>query len=149
MKNAELYLGDSLVFLPTLANKSVQCAISDPPYGVAFSGKRTKHAVSRSNVGYSEATEDTPELITNVVIPIFKLCLEKFGRAAIFPGTRHMFAYPQAYDVGGVFCPNGAGYGRWGYTCFTPILYYGKCPNRNTPNAIRMTGSTEKQESIN
>jgi site-specific DNA-methyltransferase (adenine-specific) len=39
-----------------------------------------------------------------------------------------MFMYPDPSDIGCIYCPAGAGIGRWGFTCFHPVLFYGKRP---------------------
>jgi hypothetical protein len=57
--------------------------------------------------------------------------------------------YPAADEIGGVFCPSGAGLGKWGFTCFHPILYYGKCPYLaagmgHRPNGFSSVETAEK-----
>lgn len=51
-------------------------------------------------------------------------------RAAVFPGIRNMYRYPEPADIGAVYVPAGAGFGRWGFACFHPVLFYGKRPPR-------------------
>jgi len=41
--DAILYLGDCFEVLPTLENESIDCVISDPPYGLNFLSTRTKN----------------------------------------------------------------------------------------------------------
>lgn len=113
-----LYLGDCREILPTLGN--VDAIISDPPYGVDFKGKATKHtrATRGSPGGYVSGDTD---IGPNVI----KSAIEQADRAIIFPGTRLMFEYPKPYEIGAVYCPSGAGLGRWGFTVFHPMLFYG------------------------
>jgi len=116
-----LYHGDARDVLPELARFDV--LVTDPPYGVGFSGKATKHTSGNSG-GYT--TPDDPEVGPEVV----RLVLPSVARAAVFPGVRNLFAYPAAQDVGGVYCPSGAGMGAWGFRCFHPVLFYGKRPGK-------------------
>ena len=44
------------------------------------------------------------------------------------PRNAQHFLYPAPDAIGGIFNPNGAGSGRWGFECLAPVLYYGKDP---------------------
>lgn len=100
--------------------------VTDPPYGVGFAGKRTKHTV-RATGGYT-AYDDTPENVAAVVVPALAPLLERGARAVITPGRASMFLYPTPRTVGAIFYPSGAGAGPWGFTCSQPIYYYGSDP---------------------
>jgi len=122
-----LYCGDAQDLLPKMEPpiQGVEFArvlISDPPYGVAFDGKATKHTTVKSG-GYT--TTDDPLIGPAVVRSV----LPNVARAAVFPGTRNLHDYPKPADIGAVYCPSGAGIGRWGFTCFHPILFYGTRPS--------------------
>jgi len=93
--------------------------VTDPPYGVGFQGKNTKHT-SRAKQGYISG--DDAEVGPHVV----GIAIQSVIRGLVFPGVRMMFDYPKPYDVGCVYCPSGAGNGRWGWTVFHPVLFYGK-----------------------
>lgn len=95
--------------------------VTDPPYGVEFDGKCTKHT-TRKDSGYISGDDG------NVGPLVVALCLQRVERALVFPGTRQMFKYPEPRDIGCVYCPSGAGVGRWGWVCFHPILLYGNRP---------------------
>jgi len=113
--NAELYLGDCLEILPTLPK--VDAVITDPPYGVDFVGKRTKH--TEASGGYTVADSDIGPVAVGKYLEIAE-------RAVVFPGSRLMYEYPKPYEIGCVYCPSGAGLGRWGFTVMHPMLFYGK-----------------------
>ena len=49
----DLRLGDCLEILPTLADKSVDAVITDPPYGI---GENSKKNASRRNLAISKFT---------------------------------------------------------------------------------------------
>jgi site-specific DNA-methyltransferase (adenine-specific) len=122
-----LYHGDCLEILPHLSG--VDAVVTDPPYGVEFRGKTTKHT-RRTNDGYIGGdSEIGPEVV--------RKCLPIAQRCVVFPGIRLMWKYPEPYEVGAVSCPSGAGHGRWGWICSHPILYYGKPPSKYaTPNGF-------------
>lgn len=142
--------GDCLDVLKTLPEKCADAVVTDPPYGVNFKGKRTKNTASLVNTGYSNLADD-PEIVATVAVPAIHICIEKFGRAAVMPGVRNMYRYPEPADVGCVFNPAGAGSGRWGFVCYHPVLFYGKCPflaagMGSRPNSIKDAAAGEKVE---
>jgi DNA modification methylase len=100
----------------------VDVVVTDPPYGVEFGGKNTKHTTRRNN-GYLGGDDGDvgPAVVGRLILAA--------TRAAVFPGCRGMFKYPEPEDIGCVYCPSGAGIGRWGFTCIHPILFYGKRPS--------------------
>jgi DNA modification methylase len=112
-----IYCGDCREILPEL--ESVDLVLTDPPYGVNFGGKQTKHT-TRDNSGYT--TGDNAEIGPIVV----NMALAKCNRAIVFSGIRLMFDYPKPVDIGCVYCPSGAGVGPWGFVCYHPFLLYGK-----------------------
>jgi hypothetical protein len=109
--------------LPALAFDAL---VTDPPYGVNLVGKSTKWT-ERSGAGYS-MFRDTEEAVTRDVVPVIAAVTQTGTRAVVTPGLRMMWAYPKPDVVGAIYYPSGAGPGRWGFTCWQPIFYYGKCP---------------------
>ena len=116
--------GDCLEVLPTIPDVST-VLVSDPPYGVNFSGKGTKHTPP-SGVGY-ESTDDSPESL-----PLWEeriaLALTKASHGCITPGRVNLRRYPDPRGVGSIFYPSGAGSYQWGFSCWQPVFYYGKDP---------------------
>lgn len=117
--DATLYLGDCLDILPTLPK--VDAVITDPPYGVDFIGKATKHtkATHTEPGGYLGGDSEVGPVAV-------RAALDRCDRAVVFPGNRLLFDYPKPYEFGCVYCPSGAGLGRWGFTVVHPMLFYGK-----------------------
>jgi hypothetical protein len=110
-----IYHGDCREIVPTLGRFDL--LLTDPPYGVAFQGKATKH--TKAGGGYIGTDDRTgPEVVATAL----RLC----ECGIVTPGIRMMYEYPRPRDVGCVYCPSGAGVGPWGFTCFHPVLYYGK-----------------------
>ena len=114
-----IYHGDCIDMIPSMI---ADVLVTDPPYGVSFDGKATKHTVKKSGGYIGEDSADVGPRAVVGALPIVK-------RAVVFPGTRNMFLYPPPEDVGCIYCPSGAGIGRWGFACFHPILFYGKRPS--------------------
>lgn len=112
-----LYHADALEWMP-----NADVLVTDPPYGVAFDGKATKHTIQKGG-GYT--TDDDPAIGPAVVAR----ALERVERGAVFSGIRNLHDYPKPADIGCVYCPSGAGIGKWGFTCFHPILLYGPRPS--------------------
>lgn len=128
-----IYHGDCREILPTVL--PVDAVVTDPPYGVAFGGKNTKHT-KRVSQGYSWL-EDSPDYVEAVVVPIIRDLVEKVGRVVLTPGSRNVFLYPRPTALGTIFYPSGAGLGKWGFTCSQPILYYGADPYLRTGQGHR------------
>lgn len=117
-----LYCGDCREILPTLGK--VDAVVTDPPYGVGFSGKVTKHTNNSGGESYLDSEENFRE----AVLPAIALALTKADRAAIFTGVRRLTEYPQPRDIGGIICPNGGGRSPWGFGCYNPVALYGPSP---------------------
>lgn len=129
--DCRLILGDCLEWLESVPPCfRVHSVVSDPPYGVGFTGKiavQRDGGQTKGGAGYANF-EDTPENIDRVVIPAISRALSISNRSAITPGTRNMFKYPVPADIGCFYSAAGTGVGRWGFTCSQPILFYGKDP---------------------
>jgi site-specific DNA-methyltransferase (adenine-specific) len=126
--NATLYLGDCLTILPTLGK--VDSVITDPPYGVG--------------VDYG-SFEDTPEYVTNVVVPAIQSCRDICSRVVLTSGNKCVWAYPPPDDWGVWFNPAGTGFGKWGFNLAHMILYYGKDPKPKTAGSS-VTGMNDRAE---
>ena len=121
----------------------VDLVLTDPPYGVNFKGKATKFH-GPAGKSYTEFI-DTEDNIVKYIIPRFIVAMSKATRSVVTPGNRCSFYYPKPSEIGGVFCPGGAGIGRWGFTCLHPILYYGKDPQKGCyPNSFSSNALSEK-----
>jgi site-specific DNA-methyltransferase (adenine-specific) len=122
-----IYCGDCRDVLPELP--PVDSVVTDPPYGVGLKGKRAKlmdgGVTSRPG---KYAFEDSPAYIAEVVVPVVEALRAKAQCVALTPGTRSLWLYPPADDVGCFYSASGTGMGHWGFTCSQPILYYGPDP---------------------
>ena len=146
---ARLILGDCREVLPTLGR--VDAVVTDPPYGVGFVGKVTKHT---SNVSTSVYVDDE-ENFRSVVLPGVIVALACADRALIFSGVRRLHEYPPSRDLGGLVSPNGGGRSPWGFGCLHPTLLYGTSPylsagmgSRPTAKAIYHPGMHVTLEAV-
>ena len=119
--NSQLYLGDCAEVFPLLRGY-VDAVITDPPYGVEFKGKRTKHGTKHPDRIYRD------DNFKEVVLPRIEMMIAVAKRTLVFSGTRRLQEYPRTEHVGGIICPNGAGSARWGFNCYHPALLYGEMP---------------------
>lgn len=134
-----IYHADCREVLPYL---QVDAVVTDPPYGVELSAKRAKQRngdVSSRAGSYS--FDDTPEYIRAVVVPVIEALRARAKCVVLTPGTRNLWLYPPADDVGCFFSAAGTGMGRWGFTCSQPILYYGSDPYLRTIQGARANSS--------
>ena len=111
MTNVDLRLGDCLDVLPTLAAGSVDAVVTDPPYGVNY--KYASHVDSAENLA--------------ALVPLFLREARRIAkRTAVFTGTKNLGLYADADWVYSWVVPQGAGVSAYGFTCWTPIAFYGK-----------------------
>jgi DNA modification methylase len=136
-----IYHGDCSEYL--LALPIPDLLFLDPPYGVELKGKRTKH--SQKAMGGYMSCMDTLE---NVGLAVNIVAAGLFKRCILTPGTRNAFMYPPPADIGAMFFPSGAGFGKWGFACSQPLFYYGPCPYNAArlgarPNSFSTTEAAE------
>lgn len=128
--DARLILGDCREILPTLSG--IDACVTDPPYGVGMA---------------YEGTEDTPEFVRDVAVPVINDCRKIASRVILTPGIKNLFLYSRPDHTGAIYYPAGAGCNSWGFTCWQPILYYGKDPyggQGSKPDSFSATDSAEK-----
>ena len=143
--DCRLILGDCRDILPTLSN--VDAVVTDPPYGVGFSGSSTKHT-SRDGIGYA-SFEDTPEAIADVCVPAVRYAMSIARCGIMTPGNACSHLYDPPMAQGAIFYPSGANTGPWGFVCSQPLFYYGKDPflafgKGRRPNGFSTTEPTER-----
>lgn len=139
-----LFCRDCRDVLPSL--NAVDSIVTDPPYGVGYSGSVTRHGAN----GFSYCSfEDTPDEIERVCVPAVRAAVAIARCAVVTPGIRNQFKYDEPRDVGAIWYPSGANAGPWGFICSQPIFYYGKCPYLaaglgSRPNGFATTEATDR-----
>lgn len=126
-----LIRGDCREVLPTLG--PVDAVVTDPPYGVELTTKTNDHRHSRfydagRSMRASIVYDDSPEVVRSLIQEVMPVLLAQSQRCAIYCGYRLLYDYPRPTSMGVVYCASGPGRDPWGFGCFNPILYYGKCP---------------------
>ena len=108
-----LILGDCLEVMKTLADGSVDAVVTDPPYGNAT-----------DYVSY----QDTQENLAALIRRFMPHALRVGARIVITCGVPNMWFYPRPNWVLAWTNPAGVGSSCWGFSCWQPILVYGRDP---------------------
>jgi site-specific DNA-methyltransferase (adenine-specific) len=109
--DATLYHGDCLEILPTLPK--VDAVITDPPYGLGIEYGT-----------YEDSREALAELAPRWVAAARAMA----GRVLCTPGVANIWLYPEPTWTA-CWAISGAGSrGKWGFSCWQPILCYGQDP---------------------
>lgn len=145
--NATLYLGDCLTIIPSIDRMDV--VITDPPYGVGLGEQKYNWKPER---GEYTLFSDWPPYIRDCVIPALEAAMVKSPRAVVTPGVKNFGMYPTPEHIGAIYHPAGTGCNPWGFTCWQPILYYGKDPwhyngqpgTGSKPDSVTCTEASEK-----
>jgi len=108
----ELILGNCIDVLRDMPDKSVDCIVTDPPYGVG--------------VDFGDYEDNIDNLST-----IIQDALPEMRRVAklvvLTPGVRNLHLYPQpTWTLCWYF--GGGSRGRWGFNHWQPVLAYGFDP---------------------
>ena len=148
--DATLYCGDCRDILPTL--DKVDAVVTDPPYGVnlgnhlgAKDGRRDHVLVKSAYHGY----DDTEDNLISIVVPAVRTALASASRGLVFCAGSHLWHFPRADHIGGVYIPAAQGRSKWGFTSFWPCLLYGKAPALHlgaSATAYRSTAAAEKSD---
>lgn len=109
--NATLYLGDCMDILPTLPR--VDVVVTDPPYGIG--------------VNYGEY-EDTQANLIELIAKWLPAAKDIAERVCFTPGVINQWLYPAPTWVLSWHSPNSSSTGKWGFSCWQPILVYGSDP---------------------
>jgi site-specific DNA-methyltransferase (adenine-specific) len=130
----DLRLGDCLELIRAMPDQSVDAVIADPPYG-----NGTQYGL------FDDSKEYLKPLIDELMPEIRRVS----KRALITCGVANIHLYPPTDWILSWFTPAGAGSSKWGFSCWQPILAYGKDPYLSSglgrrPDAINLTKKSEK-----
>jgi len=109
----DLYCGDCVEEMRKMEDKSFDAVITDPPWA---NGTEYKE--------YTDSRENLIELIAGFMPEALRVA----GRVIITPGVGNMWLYPEPTWVMCWANQAGVGSSKWGFTCWQPILCYGKDP---------------------
>jgi len=113
MEVNKIICGDCLEVMKGMPDKSVDLCLTDFPYGVGYSYDI-----------YDDTEENLIQLINAAMPEILRIC----KRAIITCGQTNMWKYPEPKWVMAWINSAGANRNSWGFTCWQPILCYGKDP---------------------
>jgi len=118
----ELHLGDCLEVMRSMPDKSVDAVITDPPYG--------------NGLHYASYL-DTRESLENLVPAFMSECLRIADKVVVTPGVANIYLYPKYTWILSWVNMAGVGSSSWGFSCWQPVLVYGKDPFLQTRKGRR------------
>jgi site-specific DNA-methyltransferase (adenine-specific) len=108
-----LYCGDCREILPQFPDKSFDLVLTDPPYG------------NETEYDNFDDTKTTLKNLIKITIPE----IIRVGRIGLITsGVGNLWSYPEPNWTLSWITPAGAGSSVWGFSCWQPILAYGKDP---------------------
>ena len=110
-----IYLGDCLEVMRGLEDKSFDLVLTDPPYGVNY-----------EYAEYNDTSKNLKKLVDNFMPEVLRIG----KRILITCGNGNQHLYPKPDWTLAWVISAGAGQNKWGFTCWQPILAYGKDPFR-------------------
>jgi len=129
-----IYNGDAVEIMKQFPDKSFDLVLTDPPYGVG--------------VDY-DTYDDSQGALRSLVADSIPEIIRVGKRALITCGVTNIYLYPKPKWILAWVITAGAGRNPWGFSCWQPILAYGKDPyleNRMgaRPDIIRSNAHSEK-----
>jgi DNA modification methylase len=113
MSDVRLHLGDCLDFLRTLPDGSVDAVVTDAPYGLGI-----------DYASYDDTQENLATLVNGVVPELRRVS----PIVAITTGVTNIQLYPRPDWILCWACSGAGARGKWGFSCWQPILVYGPDP---------------------
>jgi DNA modification methylase len=96
-----------------MPDNSVDAVITDPPYGNGTAYK---------------SYDDTRPNLEQLTAALMPQCLRISEKSFVTCGVKNMWLYPEPTWTMCWVNPAGIGSSSWGFTCWQPILAYGKDP---------------------
>ena len=112
-KRVELFCGDCMEYMKSMPDKSVDVVFADPPYG-----NNTEY------MNYADTSENLIELVNNFMPQALRIA----RMVVVTPGNGNQHLYPIPSHTLAFVNMAGVGYSSWGFSCWQPILVYGKDP---------------------
>ena len=113
MPDVKLIHGDCLEVMRGMDDNSVDAVVTDPPYG------------NNTDYGIYIDTRDNLRKLVDYFMPQALRIAEK---VFVTSGVKNMWLYPEPTWTLSWVNPAGIGSSQWGFTCWQPVLAYGKDP---------------------
>ena len=111
-KQYQLYLGDCLEVMRDIPDGSVDCVVTDPPYGLGFPYN-----------SYEDTRDNLRGLIAGFMPEALRIARR---RMLVFCGQTQIQLYPEPNWIVAVTWNTTHSYGRCGFAQWTPLLVYGR-----------------------
>jgi len=112
--SVQLYMGDCSALLPQFETGSMDAVVTDFPYAIGVNYE-----------GYEDTTENLNALILNVMPHLRRIA----PCVLLTPGNANHYDYPKPDWTLCWVERAGTGRSSWGFSCWQPILCYGKDPS--------------------
>jgi site-specific DNA-methyltransferase (adenine-specific) len=134
MVDVTLHLGDCLQVMKSMPDKSVDAVITDPPYG--------------NDTAYNKY-DDSRENLSLLVPQFMEQCLRiSSGVVVVTCGVKNIFLYPEYTWVLSWVNMAGVGSTQWGFSCWQPIIVYGKDPYLSNGRGRRPDTFLQKKNEV-
>ena len=120
--NVKLHLGNCLDVMRSMDDKAVDAVFADPPYGNDL-----------NYATYSDTRENLEKLVPEFMCEALRIA----ERVIVTPGVANIYLYPKYTWILSWVNMAGIGSTSWGFSCWQPILVYGKDPFLQTGKGRR------------
>jgi len=121
-----IYNADCRELLPRI--DSADLVLTDPPYGLGAAKTEKNHYRT-----YDDSRENLIGLVDAVMPEILRIG----DVVGVTPGVSNMGVYPKPDWVMAIVCTSGTGRSPWGFSCWQPLLVWGKDPYLATGKGSR------------
>ena len=121
-KLGTLYNCDCIDFMQEMDDNSIDLVLTDPPYGVGVEYDK-----------FEDTQENLKHLISNAMNHILRIS----KRTVLTCGQSNIWHYPKSDWIMAWINKAGVNQNKWGFTCWQPILCYGKDAYRSNNKGAR------------
>jgi site-specific DNA-methyltransferase (adenine-specific) len=118
----QIFNADCLQLMKKIPDKSIDCVITDPPYGLNF------------DYGQFIDSPGNLKILIDEFMPEF---LRIAKSTVIFPGINNVYKYPEPDWICCWFYGTTGNFGKCGYNSWQPLLFYGENNKRYAMDAIK------------